>query len=124
MLGGLMGIHQQKVISSATYASGTAQYITLPQRHRGAGKRSIYIKKESGSGTLDVHPIEVSVDGSNYVTAWSVNGGTVITPLAEATSVTSYTWVLNDACPGPCQRIKIDVNTANIVLSVWICDVE
>jgi len=119
-----MGRHLLKLVNSQTFQVGNAQYIVLPEPRQLADRRSIYIKKEGGSGTLDIHPIQFSVNDVDFVTSWSQDGAALSSStISEATAQSEYTWVIKNS-PGPTQRLKIDVNTNTVVLSVWVCDID
>lgn len=116
-----MTIFTTKVVDTVTYASGTGQYIVLPVSHRTGNARFIQLHKESGSGTLDVHPLEFSCDGVNYSTTFSADASTEITPISEATGITTKLWSISEAS-FPYTRLKIDVNTDSVVVSVVVVD--
>jgi hypothetical protein len=119
-----MTVLMTKVVDAQAFATGDGQYITLPIKHANVDKRMVYLKKIASTGaTLDVHPIEMSVNGVDYVTTWSVDGAALNTPIAEATGVTAYTWSLVNS-PDYASRIKIDVSGAAATISVWIVDVR
>jgi hypothetical protein len=117
-----MTVKMSKIVNEVAYATGDGQYITLPIAHANLVKRAVYLKKIASTGaTLDVHPIEVSVNGVDFVTQWSVDGAALNTANAEATGVSAYTFSLVNA-PAVTSRIKIDVTGAAATISVWIAD--
>jgi hypothetical protein len=111
-----MAINIVKVVDDVAYATGTAQYIVLPASHHADSGRSVLIKKVSGTGTLDVHPIEFSVDGVTYTSVFSRNGEANPTLISEATNQTAYAFDIN--VNFPYARLKIDVNTDTVNLTV------
>ena len=110
-----------KVVDAATYQTGTAQYILIPSSHRDTGSKSIYIKKNSGDGTLDLHGVEYSVDGVNYFATFSLNNVAAVAAQAELTNQSAYAWVIDK--PFPYMRLKIDVNSDTVNLSVTVATV-
>lgn len=116
-----MAVRTRPVVQGVTYQVGDNQYIPLIARHS-MGNRSIVITKDSGSGTLDIYPIEFSVDNINWANAYSLNGGAQSTANATATNQSIYMFAVN--LPFPYIRLKVKVNTASVVLSVSESDVS
>jgi hypothetical protein len=117
-----MSVRVNKVVDSVSYSAGAGQYILIPATHKWSKGRSLHIKKVSGDGTLDVHPIEFSVDGVNYFTVWSTDGAALNSANAEATNQSSYAFNLTNNFPYA--RLKVDVNTNSVVLSVVVAYID
>jgi len=107
-----------KVVDAITYQAGAGQYIVIGASHGFNKARGIYIKKNSGSGTLDLHGVEYSVDGVNYFSTYSLNNVAAVAAQAELTSQSAYAWMID--APFPYLRLKIDVNTDTVNLSVSV----